>query len=449
MTPQHVKKCVECGREFGANAVFCPYDGQALAQVADSASAGGKANVSGLHPGRVIDERYEIIEPIGYGGMGIVFRALHVELNRRVALKILSPELVSDPTALGRFRREARALGAISHPNAVSVMDFGVTEDGLAFLVMELLEGRTLRDILNQSAIPPHRAARILSQVCGAVEEAHRCGVIHRDLKPDNIMLVGPEGEAETAKVLDFGIAKLRSTSRVSARLTAHDTVVGTPHYMAPEACEHGEFTPASDVYALAIILYEMIAGVAPFDGANALDVAVRQVNDPPPPLRKYFPDVAPSVEGVVMRSLSKKPKDRHASAVELAEQFAAAIRECSQQSARITTDLARATSAFAAPAFAAPEAGNGIATLASSGGSIRSFHIPRSVVLGLLVAGGLVGISLVLFIANALLTHPDAPPTRREFNIELPQPAPPSSHFGIRAVPWIATHLRSPAQLL
>jgi serine/threonine-protein kinase len=443
MMLQIAKKCGGCGREFGANAVFCPYDGQPLIHFPDTSPP--RQHVGGLHPGRVIDERYEIIEPIGHGGMGIVFRALHVDLNRRVALKILNPELVSDPTALGRFRREARALGAISHPNAVSVMDFGVTEDGLAFLVMELLEGRTLRQILREAPIPLHRAARILTQVCGAVAEAHRCGVIHRDLKPDNIMLVGPDGEAETAKVLDFGIAKLRSTSRVSARLTAHDTVVGTPHYMAPEACERGEFTPASDVYALAIILYEMIAGVAPFDGANALDVAVRQVNDPPPALRTYRQDIPAEIEHVVMRSLAKAPGKRHASAADLADQFAAAVRteelNFGHTTTRLTHPAQEAARVPARPATAGPHP-------AGVESGVRP-RIPRGVVFGLLVAGGLLGITLVLFIANTLLNHPEAPPARREFTIDLPQQAAPGSHVGSWISRRTATHLRSPAQLL
>jgi serine/threonine protein kinase len=445
MTPQLVKKCGGCGREFGVSAVFCPYDGQALIPIPNRNAARAGASVSGLHPGRVIDERYEIIDPIGYGGMGIVFRALHVELNRRVALKILNPDLVADPTALGRFRREARALGAISHPNAVSVMDFGVTDDGLAFLVMELLEGRTLRDIVTEAPLTQHRAARIMTQVCGAVAEAHRCGVIHRDLKPDNIMLVGPDGEAETAKVLDFGIAKLRSSSKISARLTAHDTVVGTPHYMAPEACEHGEFTPATDVYALAIILYEMLTGLAPFDGANALDVAVRQVNDAPPPLRTHRQDVSDAIEAVVMRSLSKAPTDRHASAVDLAEAFASAVRAAENRSAYTTVEIVRPAAPSIQPVADVPSVPTSIP--ASTGG--LSIGVPRGIVLGLLVAGGIVGITLVLFIANALLTHPDAPPTRREFNIDLPQQPAPGSLFGSRNILRIATHLRSPAQLL
>jgi eukaryotic-like serine/threonine-protein kinase len=434
MNPHHAKKCGACGREFGASASFCPYDGQPLGDAPTPEVGSADLHASGLSPGRVIDERYEIVEPIGYGGMGIVFRALHVELNRRVALKILSPEHVSDPVALSRFRREARALGAISHPNAVNVIDFGVTEDGLAFLVMELLEGRTLREVIAEAPIQLTRVARIASQICGAVTEAHRCGVIHRDLKPDNIMLVGPDGEGETAKVLDFGIAKLRSSNRLSGQLTAHDTVVGTPHYMAPEACERGEFTPSTDVYALGIILYEMLAGHPPFDGRNALDVAVRQVNDPPPPLAMHRSGIPAEVEAVVMRSLAKQPGERPDSAVALANDLGAAVRSAHERGlqvpkprdavahpfARLPVDPAYPVAAGPSPERADESAIDGDAQDAPP-------RLSRRLVVGLLVAGSLIGVALVALLAHTFLDATTDPVPKRELNIELPQNALPS----------------------
>jgi len=428
MKPHHAKKCGACGREFGASAAFCPYDGQPLGVAPHQDAAESSIRASGLYPGRVIDERYEIIEQIGYGGMGIVFRALHVELNRRVALKILSPDHVSDPIALSRFRREARALGAISHPNAVNVIDFGVTEDGMAFLVMELLEGRTLRTVIASERIQLQRVARIASQICGAVTEAHRCGVIHRDLKPDNIMLVGPAGEGETAKVLDFGIAKLRSSNRLSAQLTAHDTVVGTPHYMAPEACESGEFTPSTDVYAIGIILYEMLTGSAPFDGPSPLDVAVRQVNDPPPPFAVFRANIPTEIEDVVRRALAKQPGERPESAVALAEELESAVHSSSSLSLQLQV------AASTPPAPPVPEP----VRVATSKTPPVVAEIParllaepplntpstirRTLIIGLLLIGGLAGVALAALAASALMGPTDRPPPRRELNIDLPQ---------------------------
>ncbi len=243
MISQTVKRCSVCQRGYPVSAVFCPHDGNTLVEVSTeeqvSATAPPDPSAPPIDPfiGRTI-ERYRVVKRIGHGGMGSVYKAIHTELNRPFAVKVIRRELGTDAVAIRRFRREALALGALTHPNAVNVTDFGVTENGVAFLVMEYLEGVDLRQIISKEApLALPRVVSIFSQICAAVSAAHRVGIVHRDLKPENIMLV--EGESsEVAKVLDFGIARLASAEIVTGRLTARDIIIGTPMYMSPEACQ-------------------------------------------------------------------------------------------------------------------------------------------------------------------------------------------------------------------
>jgi serine/threonine-protein kinase len=434
MATHAVKTCSVCGREFDARAVFCPYDGGHLGPVnapaitieGDPATPTRQApQIEGDDPllGRVLDRRYRLLKRVGRGGMGTVYRATHVELNRLFAIKILNFELAGDPIATRRFRREAEALGAISHPNAVSVSDVGVTEEGLAYIVMELLEGFSLRAVvMNEAPLSLGRTVNIVRQICGAVTAAHQVGIIHRDVKPDNIMLVRSESGDEVAKVLDFGIARLvHSTGKLTSRLTARDVVLGTPRYMSPEACEGKELTHATDIYSLGIILYEMLAGRVPFDGTTALDVAVRQVSEPPPPLAGVRPDLPPGVESVVMGALAKESELRPATAVELAEQLEAAA----QLPSRATSPVARVHT----PARGLAS----VATLPSAPAArpaapARPLEVGLSagVVAALIALGALLGLAIVA--ALAYFMSPSAgrgAAEPRERVIGLP-PAPP-----------------------
>jgi serine/threonine-protein kinase len=335
MVTQAVKKCGLCQREFPVSAVYCPYDGNSLAEAFHSAaepvSPAPEPEADAADPlvGRTIERRYRIVEAIGHGGMGTVYRAVHTDLNRPFAVKVIRRELVSDSVATRRFRREARALGAISHPNAVTVTDFGMTEDGLAYLVMEHLDGVTLRFVVsNESPLGLVRASTILSQVCGAVDAAHRQGIVHRDLKPENVMLVETE-TGETAKVLDFGTAMLKSREAMTGKLTANNIVVGTPRYMSPEGCEGFEQTALSDVYSLGVVLFEMITGRVPFEappGESEFAIAKAHISEPPPVPSELNPSLTPAIDAVVLRALAKKPEDRFESATDLAAAFELAV---------------------------------------------------------------------------------------------------------------------------
>jgi len=275
--------------------------------------------------GREIDGRYRIENLIGVGGMGSVYRATRVLIGDEVAIKILHTERVTDPHAAERFRREAQAAARLKHPNAVSVYDFGISADGLQYLVMELIEGQSLREVMKQQgALSPVMAAEVTSQVCAALDEAHRQNIVHRDIKPDNITLNStPSGLR--VKVLDFGIAKLRDDT--ASHLTQTGSVMGTPHYMSPEQCLGEELDARADIYSMGIVIYEMLCGRVPFNSPISTAVVVQHVNQPPPPLRSFDPDIPVQIETVVLRALEKRPDSRPQTATALGREMNRAVK--------------------------------------------------------------------------------------------------------------------------
>jgi len=292
--------------------------------------------------GRTIENKYRIDAKLGAGGMGAVYSAHRLLIGDEVAVKILHPQHVSEPQATERFRREAQAAARLKHPNAVSIYDFGVTSDGLVYLVMELVEGQSLREIIKQQGpLTQSAAAEVINQVCAALDEAHRQQIVHRDLKPDNIV-VKTMLNGLRVKVLDFGIAKLRDLT--AGNLTQTGSVMGTPHYMSPEQCLGEELDSRSDIYSLGVVLYEMLIGVVPFNSPTSTAVVVQHVNQAPPSLRAMNLSVSPGVEAVVLHALAKRPEDRPPSAAALANELNAAVSSVS------------ATASFAStpsPAFA------------------------------------------------------------------------------------------------
>ena len=270
---------------------------------------------------QTLDEKYHLEERLGEGGMGTVYRARHLLMDRPVAIKVLHPQFVEKEAARTRFQLEARAAVRLHHPNAVSVTDFGQTPDGLVYIVMELLKGRTLREILAQEApLETARATSIMLQASAAVAAAHEAGIIHRDLKPSNILVTRSADAPATVKVLDFGIAKLASDmfdDEDAAASTLPGTPLGTPRYMSPEQHEGKDLTPATDVYSLGIIMYEMLTGVTPFAGTSAVEIAIKHANDSARPPREIVATIPEDVERVVMHALDKRPQARPANAAE------------------------------------------------------------------------------------------------------------------------------------
>ncbi len=303
-----LKKCNSCGATYPSNLSFCLNDGNQLSMIDTMI-------------GTVLDGRYRLDKLIGEGGMGDVYRATHVHIDTEFAVKLLKPEFVANQTAIKRFQLEAKAAGRIHHPNAVKVTDFGVTPERIVYLVMELVQGKSLRSLMRMSGKFDYlRAVNIVRQVCAAVDAAHRGGVIHRDLKPDNILIEKVQ-EFERVKVLDFGIAKLKET-KTDAFLTQAGTIIGTPQYMSPEQCQGKPLGPGSDIYSIGILLYEMLTGEVPFDGDSTLQVVYRQLHEQPRQLLELSPNAPPTLAQVVMRALEKEPEQRQSSAIELSDEL-------------------------------------------------------------------------------------------------------------------------------
>jgi len=273
----------------------------------------------------ILNGSFQILQKIGSGGMGAVYKALQPQMNRMVGVKILHPKLANRKDLVSRFRREARAMSQLTHPNTTKVFLYGELEDGSLYIIMEFLEGKNLNQTVRADGpFPVDRALPVLIQVCGALGEAHEAGIIHRDLKPENIFLVQSGGLRDYAKVLDFGLAKVgeRQMRPGSVILTQEGMVFGTPEFMSPEQAQGKALTPASDIYSLAVILYEVLTGKLPFDAKSAMDHIQLHVTGKPIPLNqrsegKTFP---PLLERVIDRALAKRPEDRFATAAAFAD---------------------------------------------------------------------------------------------------------------------------------
>lgn len=261
---------------------------------------------------QVFNDRYEVLRRIARGGMAEVFLARDLLLDRPVALKVLFREFAVDPSFVERFRREATAAANLSHPNIVSIYDSGESS-GTYFIVMEYIEGRSLAQIIRDDGpLSPDRAADITIDVASALGFAHRNGVVHRDVKPGNV-LISPTGQV---KVTDFGIARAVTTQE---NLTQTGTVMGTATYFSPEQARGENVDPRSDVYSLGVVLYEMLVGTPPFSGDNPVAVAYKHVQEAPPPPRQANPNLPASLEAVTLKALAKNPANRYASADDLA----------------------------------------------------------------------------------------------------------------------------------
>lgn len=277
--------------------------------------------------GQVLDGRYRLHSVLGHGGMGTVYRATHVTIGKSLAVKVLADEFAGDDTFRKRFLREAQAVSQIAHHNVVDVHDFGVTPTGSLYLVMEYIDGESLADMLNrQGGLGWARAKPIIVQVCRALAAAHRKGILHRDVKPENCMRGVRPDEGNLVKVLDFGLAKmLMAEPGIDVSLSAKGGgIMGTPEYMSPERIRGLELDPRSDVYSLGVLAYELLTGCVPFSGDHYTKVLDQQLNAVPVPPRKVAPevDIGRGVEAVILRALEKDPQQRFADAAQMADAF-------------------------------------------------------------------------------------------------------------------------------
>ena len=292
------------------------------------------SQASGVRPqepdpllGKTLNGRFQILETLGAGGMGRVYKAMQSPLDRVVALKVLNPNYGAgrDPGFQRRFFLEASMTSKLHHPNTITVIDYGKTEEGIFYIAMEFVEGETLgRVIAEHAPLPWTRALHITQQIARSLREAHKHGIIHRDLKPANVMVVNEETDHDLVKVLDFGLVKSflpENKDLTETELTQAGVLLGSPMYMAPEqARNHSD--PRSDIYSLGVVFYQMLTGKPPFTGREAIDVIMKHINEPPPPLNSIAPsaDIPPDVETIVFKCLAKKPAQRYQSMDEVIE---------------------------------------------------------------------------------------------------------------------------------
>jgi serine/threonine protein kinase len=277
----------------------------------------------------ILGGQFRILQKIGTGGMGSVYKAEQPAMNRMVAIKILHPKLAGRKDLTSRFRREARAMSQLTHPNTVKVFMYGeLEEDGSLYIVMEFLEGKNLnQSVRKEGPMGIERAIPVLVQVCGALNEAHEMGIVHRDLKPENIFLCSQGGMKDYPKVLDFGLAKVteRQMRPGSIILTQEGMVFGTPEFMSPEQAQGKTLDARSDIYSLAVILYEVLTGKLPFSAKTPMEYIQKHVMEPPILLNERVPGKTfpAGLQDVIARALAKKPEDRFQSANEFATALA------------------------------------------------------------------------------------------------------------------------------
>ena len=281
--------------------------------------------------GRTIAGKYQVETLVGQGAMGCVYRARQCALGTTLALKVLHRQLAGDPMFAARFLREAQAASRVDHPSSMRVVDFGEEPDGLLYIAMEYVDGKTLAQIIEQhSPLPVARIVDIASQALAALAVAHDLGVIHRDLKPENIMVIeGQDDEGRThdiVKVCDFGVAKLLEGGARGPSVTAQGVVVGTPEYMSPEQARGETLDIRSDIYAMGVLLFHMMTGKVPFDSSTAFGTALMHVNDEPTLPRLLNPRASSRLEKICLKAMRKRPDDRHASARELRAELRALL---------------------------------------------------------------------------------------------------------------------------
>ncbi|HEY0192373.1 MAG TPA: serine/threonine-protein kinase [Kofleriaceae bacterium] len=419
--------CPGCGNALRDDARFCGVCGAATAPGGGTQLTAPPAALGLI--GRDIAGRYRILAKLGEGGMGAVYRAEQISLKRQVAVKVLRPEVLGNELLLRRFNAEAEAVAKLSHPNTVNIYDFGQDRDGALFIAMEFIEGQSLRGVLQREPLSPRRALAIAHQVAASLADAHRHGVIHRDLKPDNVMLQDRGRELDVARVLDFGIAKLRDETRATQmQMTQQGDVVGTPQYMAPEQIRGEKVDGRTDIYALGCMLYEMLTGRRPYEAPSVLAMLSKHLIEQAVPPSRLRPELPPQIDALIMAAMAKDPAGRPASMDDVGEQLAQllasappdprahrASASASSYPASPASIVGSATQGgHVAPAAPTPIAPSMVAPPAARPGSRRG---PVIAIAALLIAAG-AGTAIYLAVAPHDEPAPPAP--------IIPPPAPP-----------------------
>ena len=297
-----MKTCPKCSGTFPSNYTVCPQDATPL------------RHASELAEGAILRGKYQIITRIGEGGMGVVYKARHIRFDEICALKLVSTHLAADEEFLKRFHSEAVLMRRLEHPHALRVHDIDETEDGRPFIVMEYFAGRSLDKLVREDGpLPVERACRIVAQAASALDAAHRLGIVHRDIKPSNILVAALPDGTETAKVFDFGIAKVRDTSELhhGVSITRTGFLVGTPAYMSPEQAQGlrgDKLDGRSDLYSLGIVLFEILTGQLPFQDETPASALIAHLQTPPPNPRELRGDIPEPLAAIILRALEKDP---------------------------------------------------------------------------------------------------------------------------------------------
>jgi serine/threonine-protein kinase len=394
-----------CSREFTGFQV-CPHDGNTLVAI---------PGAQDQWIGKRLADRYQIQSKLGTGGMGVVYLAWHELMERQVAIKMLKAAFIQDELSVKRFQQEAKAASRLKHPNVITLYDFGVTPNGQPYMVMDYLVGydadhkaESLSQIIkNLGQVPAERCIHIIAQACDALDHAHRQGVIHRDVKPANIMIVPTEADVNFVKVVDFGVAKLtplNTGGEESQSLTQAGEVCGSPVYMSPEQCLGQSLDARADIYSMGVVLYEALTGKLPLVGKNMVETMSKHMNEAPPSFKESRPDLylLPRIEEIVMRAMSKEPHNRQQSMSELAQDLRFAIPKPGQ-----TGTSLRALDSRAMPKIEAAQPAQ-----ESSPGWLMP-----AVAVGIVGGAALIGI---------LLFHPQQPAPVTPNPVAPPQAVPP-----------------------
>jgi len=356
-----MNRCPACGNTYPSEAKFCPRDGSRLVARSilspPSAPSGDspKGTNTPVRPteaparvmrktpltpanliGKLLEGRYRMIRKVGEGGMSFVYLALDVATQEQYAIKVLSPQLSEDANAMARLRREAALGMRLAHPNVCHIMRLGETEDGLVYVVMPFVEGELLADRTNRlGQIPLEETVRFVRDMAEGLHLAHQLKIVHRDLKPENVMICRHEDGKEYAVVMDFGLAKERRADAELQKLTATGIILGTPEFMSPEQLRGKTLDARTDIYSLALLVYEMLTGKLPFVGRTQQEMMIARLRSDPIPLRRMRSDLPlpEAVERVLTKAMQRAPEARHQTTLEFAEAFAAAAEDGSSPS--------------------------------------------------------------------------------------------------------------------